>query len=59
VPGEWFQFAIESKETGALIGDCTLRVDEHEPYRAEIEFTLAREHKGKGLGSEAVSRLLD
>ena len=59
VPGEWFQFAIESKETGALIGDCALKVDEHEPYRAEIGFTLAREHQGKGLASEAVSRLLD
>jgi RimJ/RimL family protein N-acetyltransferase len=59
VPGEWFPFAIESKETGALIGDCALRVDEHEPYRAEIGFTLAREHQGKGLATEAVSRLLD
>jgi RimJ/RimL family protein N-acetyltransferase len=59
VPGEWFGFAIESKETGALIGDCALRVDEHEPYRAEIGFTLAREYQGKGLASEAVSLLLD
>jgi RimJ/RimL family protein N-acetyltransferase len=59
VPGEWFQFAIESKETGDLIGDCALRVDEHEPYRAEIGFTLAREYQGRGFASEAVSRLLD
>ena len=59
VPGEWFQFAIESKETQDLIGDCALRVDEHEPYRAEIGFTLAREHQGKGFASEAVSLLLD
>lgn len=59
VPGEWFQFAIESEETGALIGDCALRVDEREPYRAEIGFTLAREYQGRGLASEAVSRLLD
>jgi RimJ/RimL family protein N-acetyltransferase len=59
VPGEWFQFAIESKETGALIGDCALRVDEDEPYRAEIGFTLAREYQGRGFASEAVSRLLD
>ncbi len=59
VPGEWVQFAIESKETGALLGDCALRVDEHEPYRAEIGFTLAREHQGKGFASEAVSLLLD
>ena len=59
VPGEWFQFAIESTETGELIGDCALRVNKHEPYRAEIGFTLAREHQGRGFASEAVSRLLD
>jgi RimJ/RimL family protein N-acetyltransferase len=59
VPGEWFQFAIESKEMGDLIGDCALRVDEHEPHRAEIGFTLARKHQGKGFASEAVSVLLD
>jgi RimJ/RimL family protein N-acetyltransferase len=59
VPGEWFQFAIESKQTAVLIGDCALRVDAHEPYRAEIGFTLARVHQGKGFASEAVSVLLD
>ena len=57
VPGEWFQFAIES--TQDLIGDCALRVDEHKPYRAEIGFTLAREQQGKGFASEAISVLLD
>ena len=59
VPGEWFQFAVESKETGGLVGDCALQVDGQEPYRAEIGFTLAREHQGRGFASEAVSRLLD
>lgn len=59
VPGEWFQFAIESKETGEFVGDCALQVDGQEPYRAEIGFTLAREHQGRGFASEAVSRLLD
>jgi RimJ/RimL family protein N-acetyltransferase len=59
VPGEWFQFAIESKKMGGLVGDCALQVDGQEPYRAEIGFTLAREHQGRGFASEAVSRLLD
>jgi RimJ/RimL family protein N-acetyltransferase len=59
VPGDWFQFAVESKETGGLVGDCALQVDGQEPYRAELGFTLAREHQGKGFASEAVSRLLD
>jgi RimJ/RimL family protein N-acetyltransferase len=59
VPGEWFQFAVASRETGAIIGDCALQVDEHETYRAEIGFTLARKHQGQGFASEAVSSLLD
>jgi RimJ/RimL family protein N-acetyltransferase len=56
--GEWFQFAIELKETAALIGDCALKV-EQDGRQAEIGFTLAREHQGKGYAQEAVSRLLD
>jgi RimJ/RimL family protein N-acetyltransferase len=59
VPGEWFQFAVESKETGGLVGDCALQVDGQEPYRAEIGFTLAREHQGKGFASGAVWLLLN
>src|SRR3712207_3176836 len=58
IPGEWFQFAIELKETGALIGDCALKV-EQDGRQAEIGFTLSREHQGKGYAAEAVSRLLD
>jgi RimJ/RimL family protein N-acetyltransferase len=57
-PGEWFQFAIELKETASLIGDCALKV-EQDGRQAEIGFTLAREHQGKGYAAEAVSRLLD
>jgi RimJ/RimL family protein N-acetyltransferase len=57
-PGEWFQFAIELKETGALIGDCALKV-EQDGRQAEIGFTLSREHRGKGYAQEAVSCLLD
>jgi RimJ/RimL family protein N-acetyltransferase len=59
LPGDWFQFAVESKEIGTLIGDCALQIDGQEPYRAEIGFTLAREHQGEGFASEAVSCLLD
>jgi RimJ/RimL family protein N-acetyltransferase len=59
VPGEWFQFAVESKASGGLVGDCALQVDGQEPYRAELGFSLAREHQRKGYASEAVSRLLD
>ena len=57
-PGEWFQFAVQSRETGSLVGDCAMRVDE-DGQQAEVGFTLSREHQGKGLATEAVSRLLD
>ncbi len=59
-PGEpgWFQFAIALKETDALVGDCALRVDGHDPRQGEIGFTLSRQHQGQGLGTEAVRALL-
>jgi RimJ/RimL family protein N-acetyltransferase len=57
-PGEWFQFAVELKETGQLIGDCGLKVEE-DGRQAEIGVTLSREHQGKGYAFEAVSQLLD
>ncbi|HEX7241359.1 MAG TPA: GNAT family N-acetyltransferase [Longimicrobiaceae bacterium] len=59
VPGTWFQFAVEAKDTGALLGDCALHVQADEPRIAEVGFTLAREHQGRGFGREAVERLLD
>lgn len=59
LPGRWFQFAIELKQTRTLIGDCALKVDALDARQAEIGFTLAREYQGRGYASEAVARLLD
>ena len=59
VPGKWFQFAIELKETGRLVGDCALKVNEQDTRQAEIGFTLSREYQGKGLALEAVSCVLN
>jgi RimJ/RimL family protein N-acetyltransferase len=59
VPGTWFQLAIELAETGALIGDCGLHTLADRPGQAEIGFTMAREHQGKGYATEAVNLLLD
>ena len=59
VPGEWFQFAVELKASGLLIGDCTLKPDQEEPRQAEMGYTFARENQGKGYATEAVSALLD
>jgi RimJ/RimL family protein N-acetyltransferase len=57
-PGEWFQFAIELKQTATLIGDCGLKT-EVDGRQAEIGFTFSRAYQGRGYASEAVARLLD
>jgi len=57
-PGEWFQFAVELKETEVLVGDLGFRISE-DGMQGKVGYTLAREHWGKGYATEAVSRLLD
>ncbi|MEY9949100.1 GNAT family N-acetyltransferase [Kitasatospora sp. GAS1066B] len=55
-PG-WFQYAIELRTDGRLIGD--LGVHLHENLRqAELGFTLAPEHQGHGYATEAVRAVL-
>ena len=59
VPGQWFQIAIALKGTGTLVGDCALKIDEHDECQAEIGYTLARAYQGKGIAAEAVSSVLN
>ncbi len=59
VPGEWFTFALELKETGALVGHIALKTQADDGRQAEIGFTLARSFHGKGLAFEAAARVLD
>jgi RimJ/RimL family protein N-acetyltransferase len=58
VPEKWFQFAMELKSSGLLVGDCALQVDK-QGQQGEIGFTLARQHQGKGFVTEAASRVCD
>jgi RimJ/RimL family protein N-acetyltransferase len=57
MPGKWFTFALELKETGTLIGHVALKM--LEDNQAEIGFTLAREAQGLGLAHEAAACVLD
>ncbi len=57
-PGEWFQFAVMLRSTGELIGDCAARPDEADGGQAEIGFTMAPGHQGRGYATEAARRLL-
>lgn len=58
VPGQWFTFAVELKETGQLAGHVALKT-EADARQAEIGFTFAREYHGRGLAFEAAARVLE
>ncbi|MDT4897558.1 MAG: hypothetical protein QOH25_2635 [Acidobacteriota bacterium] len=57
MPGQWFTFALELKETGALTGHVALKMQEDR--QAEIGFTMASAFHGKGLAFEAVTSVLN
>ena len=59
VPGRGFQFAVEQKGAGNLIGDCYLKIDEADPLQAEFGVSIATEHQRRGFAREAVSTVLD
>lgn len=58
-PGGWFQFAIELRATGALIGDCGLGLTSEDRREAEIGYTLARQYQRQGYATEAVAAVFD
>lgn len=58
-PGEWFQFAVELKSTGKMIGDCALHAFAERRTEAEIGFSLASAYQGRGYAREALAGLLD
>lgn len=54
---DWFQFAVEDKASGALIGDLYLKMDEA-GQQAEIGWTFEPGHQGKGMATEAARALM-
>jgi len=58
-PGRGFQFATELKATHEMIGDVYLLTLREKPDQAEIGFTLATGHRGRGYATEAVLRVLE
>ena len=57
-PGRWTQVAVELAAEGTLVGDCAVRMESPVARQAELGFTFAREHQGRGFATEAVSHLL-
>lgn len=55
-PG-WFQYAIEHRSHGVLIGDIGVRLDDN-LMQADIGYTLAPAFQGQGYATEAVRCVL-
>lgn len=61
VPGQagaWAQIGIQLQATGALCGDVAIGLSE-DGRQAELGYSLAPEHQGQGIATEAVRALLD
>jgi aminoglycoside 6'-N-acetyltransferase len=56
--GRWSQLAVEARESGEHVGDCAVRITARDPRQAELGFSFARAHQGRGLATEAVGGLL-
>jgi len=56
-PG-WFQYAVERLADRVLVGDVAVRLHDN-LMQAEIGFTVARAHQGRGYATEAVRAVLD
>jgi RimJ/RimL family protein N-acetyltransferase len=53
-PGAWLQLAVCLKDAGAMIGDIGLHFPAEDKDEAEIGYTIAPEHWGRGYATEAV-----
>lgn len=54
----WCQLAIQEKTSGTLLGDIGIFTSGAHTLQAELGFTLARRHQGRGFASEAVRRVI-
>jgi ribosomal-protein-alanine N-acetyltransferase len=54
-----YQWGVSSRETGQVLGTCTLFNINAAHRRAEVGFAISRENWGKGLASEAVALLIE
>ena len=57
-PGSWVQVAALDRATGALRGDCGVRVVADQPRTAEVGVTFAPASQGSGLATDALGAVL-
>jgi RimJ/RimL family protein N-acetyltransferase len=58
-PGTWLQLALVLPTSGEVIGDCGIHFRPDQPRQVELGITLAPAHQGRGLATEALSRVLE
>ncbi|SHG31195.1 GNAT family N-acetyltransferase [Flavobacterium defluvii] len=58
-PGEWVQYAIENIETGKLIGDCAIKLDQYDSRIAEAGITISHLEQKKGYAKEVLLGILN
>lgn len=56
--GEWVQYGIENINTGKLIGDCAVKLDQHDTRIAEIGITISHLEQKKGFAKETLLGIL-
>lgn len=57
--GTLFQWGVERRSDGAVVGTCTLAEIDREHRRAELGVMVRRDFWGEGYGKEAVARCLE
>jgi RimJ/RimL family protein N-acetyltransferase len=57
-PGPWVQVAAVDRATGALCGDCAVRVTTDQPRTAEVGITVAPAKQGCGLATEGLGAVV-
>ena len=53
------EYAIQSKETGRLIGYCAIKLNGSDERIAEVGMTISHLHQQKGFAKEAFSGIMD
>lgn len=56
--GEWIQYGIENKNSGKLIGDCAIKLDQFDTRIAEIGITISHLEQKNGYAKEAFLGIL-
>ena len=57
--GEWVQYGIIDKQSGKLIGDCAIKLDQLDVRNAEIGITISHAEQKKGFGKETLIAILN